>query len=151
MSSLSDRKEIAKRLRLCALDASCCADIGAYLPHWVGVGRMKDDDSDRSVVPAKEKPASSTLKKLADLIDPTCEYLPCAYATWFDEDGEEYEDTKLEAFGSVENAFCSVCGYEMMTGEDGWFDYERKEHGNRLIPRFNYCPNCGARVVSEDA
>ena len=23
--------------------------------------------------------------------------------------------------------------------------------GNRLIPNFNYCPNCGARVVSQDA
>lgn len=45
---------------------------------------------------------------------------------------------------------CSVCGYEMVTGDDGWFDYERKEHGNRLIPLFDYCPNCGARVVIED-
>lgn len=151
MPSLSDRKEIAKRLRLCALDASCCADIGAYLPHWVGVDRMKDDDNGMSVVTAKEKTASSTLKKLADLIDhPTCEYLPCAHAIWYDDDGEEHEDTKLEALGTSEDACCSSCGYEMVTGDDGWFDYERKEHGNRLIPLFDYCPNCGARVVIED-
>lgn len=91
--------------------------------------------------------------RLADLIDPTCEYLPCEYATWFNDGDEvEYEDTKLEALGTSDGACCSSCGYEMMTGGDGWFDYERKEHGNRLIPRFDYCPYCGDRVVvSKDA
>lgn len=92
---------------------------------------------------------SDVFSRLADLIDPTCQYLPCVCAVWFDDDDEEYEDTSLEAFGETENAYCSVCDYEMMTGEEGWFDYERKEHGNRLIPRFNYCPNCGARVVRD--
>lgn len=87
---------------------------------------------------------------LADLIDPTCQYLPCVCASWFDDSDEEHEDTSLEVLGNSENAHCSVCDYEMMTGEEGWFDYERKEHGNRLIPRFNYCPNCGARVVQDD-
>lgn len=94
------------------------------------------------------KPA---LEHLANLIDPTCKYLPNVHAVWFDDNDEEYEDTSLEALGNSENTYCSVCGYEMMTGEEGWFDYERKEHGNRLIPNFNYCPNCGARVVREDA
>lgn len=28
---------------------------------------------------------------------------------------------------------------------------EREEHGNRLIPNFNYCPACGARVVRDEA
>ena len=91
------------------------------------------------------------IEVLADLIDPTCEYLPCAYAIWYDDDDEEHEDTKLEAFGTSENTYCSSCGYEMMTGDEGWFDYERKEHGSRLIPLFDYCPNCGSKVVvSED-
>lgn len=89
--------------------------------------------------------------RLADLIDPTCKYLPNVHAAWFDDNDEEHEDTSLEAFKTSENAYCSVCGYEMMTGEEGWFDYEHKEHGNRLIPRFNYCPNCGARVVRDEA
>lgn len=90
---------------------------------------------------------SDVFNRLADLIDPTCQYLPCVCATWFDDDDEEHEDTSLEAFGETENAYCSVCNYEMMTGEEGWFDYERKEHGNRLIPRFSYCPSCNARVM----
>lgn len=90
--------------------------------------------------------------RLADLIDhPTCEYLPRAHAIWYDDDGEEHEDTKLEALGTSEDTYCSVCGYEMVAGDDGWFDYERKEHGSRLIPLFDYCPNCGSKVVvSED-
>ena len=117
MPSLSDRKEIAKRLRLCALDASCCADIGAYLPHWVGIGCVKDDDDSQSIVPAKEKTASSTLKKLAALIDPTCH----------DFGGEE--GTNGEGYDFA----CSACGW----------------CGDVAEP--NYCPYCGARVVSEDA
>lgn len=93
---------------------------------------------------------SDVFNRLADLIDPTCEYLPNVHTTWFDDADEEHEDTSLEDLGHSENAYCSVCSYEMMTGEEGWFDYERKEHGNRLIPRFNYCPNCGARVVRDE-
>lgn len=92
---------------------------------------------------------ANLFNRLADLIDPTCKYLPNVHTTWFDDNDEEHEDTSLEALGNSENAYCSVCGYEMMTGEEGWFDYEHEEHGNRLIPRFNYCPNCGARVVRD--
>ena len=88
--------------------------------------------------------------RLADLVDPTCEYLPCACVTWVDDNGEEHEEKNLEEFGYSEGAYCSVCGYEMMTGEECWFDYKREEHGNRLIPNFNYCPNCDARVVKDD-
>lgn len=93
---------------------------------------------------------SDVFNRLADLIDPTCKYSPITCATWFDDNDEEHEDTSLEALGNSENAYCSFCGYEMMTGEEGWFDYERKEHGNRLIPLFNYCPDCGARVVRDE-
>lgn len=94
---------------------------------------------------------ANLLNRLADLIDPTCKYLPNVHAVWFGDNDEEYEDTSLEALGNSENAYCSVCGYEMMTGEEGWFDYEHEEHGNRLIPRFNYCPSCGARAVQDEA
>lgn len=87
---------------------------------------------------------------LANLIDPTSKYLPINCATWFDDNDVEHEDESLEDFDVTENAFCPFCGYEMMTGEEGWFDYEHKEHGNQLIPRFNYCPGCGSRVVCLD-
>lgn len=94
---------------------------------------------------------ANLLNRLADLIDPTCKYLPNVHAAWFDDNDEEHEDTNLEALRTSENAYCSVCGYEMITGEEGWFDYEHEEHGNRLIPRFNYCPSCGARVVRDES
>lgn len=98
-----------------------------------------------------EDDGKAILERLADLIDPTCKYLPIASAAWCDESGEEHEEENLEEFGYSENAYCTACGYEMMTGEEGWFDYERKEHDNLLIPNFNYCPNCGARVVRDEA
>ena len=94
---------------------------------------------------------SDVFSRLADLIDPTCKYLPCVCVTWVDDNDEEHEEENLEEPGHSENAYCSICNYEMMTGEEGWFDYKREEHGNRLIPNFNYCPNCGARVVRDEA
>ena len=94
---------------------------------------------------------SDVFNRLADLIDPTCKYLPCVCVTWVGDNGEEHEEENLEEPGYSENAYCSVCRYEMMTGEEGWFDYKREEHGNRLIPNFNYCPNCGARVMCDEA
>lgn len=94
---------------------------------------------------------ANLLNRLADLIDPTCKYLPVTCAVWFDDNDEEHVDKHLEAFENAGTAFCSCCGYIVMTGEEGWFDYEREEHGNRLIPNFNYCPNCSARVVRDEA
>lgn len=94
---------------------------------------------------------SDVFNRLADLINPTCKYLPCVCATWVNDSDEEHEEENLEEPGYSENAYCSICNYKMMTGEEGWFDYEREEHGNRLIPNFNYCPNCGARVVRDEA
>lgn len=133
---MTNREEIAEKLRKIWNEHGC----------WV----MTSDTAVYKlscVVGAQGKQYEFFFNRLADLIDPTCKYLPNVHAVWFDDNDEEYEDTSLEALGSSENAYCSVCGYEMMTGEEGWFDYEREEHGNRLIPNFNYCPNCGARVV----
>ena len=143
MSSVTprERREVAKNLR--------------YLADLPG-GQLENDKQFTAVLKYwvfadfKRYSYDETLTRLANLIDPTCKYLPCVCATWFDDDDEEHEDTSLEALENSENAYCAVCGYEMMTGEEGWFDYERKEHGNRLIPRFNYCPNCGARVVRDN-
>ena len=139
MTSREEREEIAKKLREGGI-ARNTEEAYVLLLFCIGV---------RPQLPAVNtyKPA---LERLANLIDPTCKYLSNVHAVWFDDNDEEYEDTSLEALGNSENAYCSVCGYEMMTGEEGWFDYERKERGNRLIPNFNYCPNCGARVVRED-
>lgn len=137
---MTSRKEIAARLREAGEDNNDWS-MGANAAFF------KIDD----IIGAQYKSYGFFFNRLADLIDPTCKYLPNVHAAWFDGNDEEHEDTSLEALRTSENAYCSVCGYEMMTGEEGWFDYERKEHGNRLIPRFSHCPNCGARVVRDEA
>lgn len=137
---MTNREEVAEKLR----------QAGKGKNDWsmsINAAFFKIGD----IIGTKYRSYEFFFNRLADLIDPTCKYLPCVCATWFDDDDEEHEDTSLEAFGETENAYCSVCDYEMMTGEEGWFDYERKEHGNRLIPNFNYCPNCGARVVRDES
>ena len=139
MTSREEREEIAKKLR----------EVGKGTSGWsmtVQAAFLKIAD----IIGAQCKSYEAFFNRLADLIDPTCKYLPITCATWFDDNDEEHEDTSLEALGNSENAYCSFCGYEMMTGEEGWFDYERKEHGNRLIPLFNNCPDCGARVVRDN-
>ncbi|WP_454946255.1 hypothetical protein [Cryptobacterium curtum] len=85
----------------------------------------------------------------ADLIDPTCHYLPDEIAVWFDDDDIEHEDVTLMDFDG-DAASCDVCGYMMMAGDNGWFEMERLEHGYKLTPTFDFCPYCGARVVSSD-
>lgn len=135
------REEVAKKLRskfACGLGIT-----PGSIAYALGYTAPKESTYDNAI--------RELFELLADLIDPTCQYQPNVHATWFDDNGEELEDTSLEDTANSENAYCSFCGYEMMTGEEGWFDYERKEHGNLLIPNFNYCPNCGARVVRDEA
>lgn len=86
---------------------------------------------------------------LADLIDTTCDFLPESYAVWYDENDNECSDYTIEDPYNHENAYCSKCGGIMMVGEDGedgWFTRKKVEHGNKLIPNFDYCPYCRCRV-----
>lgn len=89
------------------------------------------------------------LNALADLIDTTCDFLPESYAVWYDKNDNECHDFTLEDPYNHENAYCSKCGGIMMVGEDGedgWFTRKKMEHGNKLIPNFDYCPYCRCRV-----
>jgi hypothetical protein len=90
----------------------------------------------------------------------TCYYIPDEKGfTWWDEsDVEHYEE--YSASEECYSASCDKCGHSMMVGDEGWFDgwdeitewteEDGSEHkGYILKPRFKFCPNCGARVVSE--
>lgn len=94
-----ERQEVAEKLREAGrdLDGDSTSSIRSAfcaIDHIIGT-----QDTGRTFEPF--------FNRLADLIDPTCkpcEYLPCAHAIWYDDDGEEHEDTKLEALGTSEDA-----------------------------------------------
>lgn len=71
----------------------------------------------------------------------TCTFDPEEYATRWDEADVEHEtdDTDEDCAYFV----CSNCGMVMMYGDEGWFETEPPYR-----PSFNYCPHCGARVVT---
>lgn len=78
----------------------------------------------------------------------TCEYLPDSLQVAFDENDEEIETGEADSDGC--DYSCSSCGFTMLGGEIGWFDETEGEYGGwKYAPRFNYCPNCGAKVVHE--
>lgn len=56
------------------------------------------------------------LNALADLIQPTCDFLPESYAVWYDENDNECGDCTIEDPHNHENAYCSKCGGIMMVG-----------------------------------
>lgn len=73
----------------------------------------------------------------------TCTFSPDEYATRWDEDNMEHEtDDPVEGCAYF---VCSNCGRVMMYGDMGWFETEPPYN-----PSFNYCPHCGARVVTDD-
>lgn len=81
----------------------------------------------------------------------TCQYLPDEHIRLWDENDVEWECIAAEDMDGS-NCSCSECGYTMMGGCYGWFDYEDVNSPNGIIrsmvpvPRFNYCPNCGRKV-----
>lgn len=66
--------------------------------------------------------------RLADLIDPTCEVVGIP-------DNDEFMVRVVSGF------MCKKCGHEVIV--------ERNCDGRAEPP--NYCPNCGARVVRDEA
>jgi len=75
----------------------------------------------------------------------TCHYFPDSMQVAFDENDEEIETG--EAYSDGCDYTCSACGFTMLGGEEGWFDETPGEYGGwNYKARFNYCPNCGAKV-----
>ena len=77
---------------------------------------------------------ANLLNRLADLIDPTC-HMSCEYGSGDDETDEYMEEIAFTPEDTVA-CHCHTC--------DTVFRYDRG-----IIP--NYCPNCGARVVRDEA
>ena len=77
----------------------------------------------------------------------TCNYFPDEYQTAFDENDDEIETGEASCDGC--DYSCDNCGFMMLGGDDGgWFKETPGEYGGwNYEPRFNYCPNCGARVT----
>lgn len=80
----------------------------------------------------------------------TCHFIPETMWSYEDEDGNEIDTELMSPFDDYGTASCSVCGMDMMTGDCGWFNEEEQPNGGiKLIPKFKYCPYCGAKVVKD--
>lgn len=75
-----------------------------------------------------------------------CRYGPEFMHSYWDGDDEEHETDEGDPDGCC--CICDQCGFEMMTGDEGWFDETEGPHGGLLYePKFNFCPNCGRKVI----
>lgn len=75
----------------------------------------------------------------------TCHYIPDVMHSYYDEDDNEIDTDEADPDGC--HCSCNHCGYTMMTGELGWFDEHKGEHGGIVyVPRFKHCPECGRKV-----
>lgn len=105
-----ERREVAKRLRNGGI-ARNSEEAYVLLLSCIGI---------RPQLPAANT-YEDAMARLADLIDPTCEYVHIGY----------------ERFG------CSGCGNTVR------LDYDVPVTDETPMP-FRHCPNCGARVVRGD-
>lgn len=126
---MTSRKEVAKRWREIGerLDknppTSLTGTACVTLFELLGSAEIRDNNS-----------YSDVFNRLADLIDPTC-HMSCEYGSGDDETDEYMEEIAFTPEDTVA-CHCHTC--------DTVFRYDRG-----IIP--NYCPNCGARVVRDEA
>ena len=85
-------------------------------------------------ITSEDEDTTRVIGCLADLIDPTC-HMSCKYGSGDDETDEYMEEIAFTPEDTVA-CHCHTC--------DTVFRYDRG-----IIP--NYCPNCGARVVRDEA
>lgn len=122
MASSEDRREVAARLRSAAKTESGSPDyLWNRLEIAVNGWRFGDVIDDSYVF------YNGVLERLADLIDPTCSVV------------------RKQAYTGGPQMYktlwcCSECGFPLA---------ESKYKGHRPFVDENFCPRCGARVVSE--
>lgn len=127
---MTSRKEIAKKLRY----LSDCP-----IPPVQYAEQFRDLLQDAIIQSIKDPDYSETFDQLANLIDPVCSI--------------DYTDTSTNTPDTGYNSdgyyYCSNCGELDSCFADMWDTYQANDYEGE--PPFRYCPNCGARVVSEDA
>ena len=116
-----ERREVAKRLRFCAKTTNGTIELSTALSHWVGVDEVADDQGNSLSAQANKRKAELTLKKLADLIDPTCHVVSTISYDWSN--------------GSTTYEHELSCGHTCHTD---------------LSDPPAYCDQCGSRVVNSD-
>lgn len=132
MSSVTprERREVAKSLR--------------YLADLPG-GPLENDKQFVEVLKYwvfsdfKRSSYDETLTRLADLIDPTCRI-------YYTDTSTDNPWTGYEPDGYYS---CSCCGELDDRFAEMWDDYQASDYEGE--PPFRYCPNCGARVVCDEA
>lgn len=82
---------------------------------------------------------SDVFNRLADLIDPTCRI-------YYTDTSTNTPETGYEPDGYYS---CSCCGELHDLFAEAWDDYQAIYYEGE--PPFRYCPNCGARVVRDEA
>ena len=125
-----ERREVAEILRMSAKETNGTRDFAMYLSHWVGLEGITDDKGNPFTIAANRREAELTLKKLADLIDPTC------HIVRVDDTYNTPETGRVDEW----HYKCSKCGIEL---DDN--DTDAMDSG---VKPFDYCPNCGARITS---
>lgn len=120
---MTSRQEVAEKLRQAGerLRGSCCSGAAVFVT-------VKDIIGISKVINRK-----AFFDRLADLIDPTCRIV-YADESWDSPDVGHIDEWHYE---------CSRCRYELNDGEMDEFE-------GGALP-FSYCPNCGARVVRDEA
>lgn len=123
---MTNRQEVAEKLREAGKELDNTFDESDDGDEFLAVFIA----TDLAIGQPKRSPFefSPFFNRLADLIDPTCEVVGVP-------DNDEFMVRVVSGF------MCKKCGYEVIVERncDGWAEPP------------NYCPNCGARVVRDEA
>lgn len=125
---MTNREEVAKKLR----------EAGKGNNDWsMGVNAAFFKIGD--IIGTKYRSYEFFFNTLSDLIDPTCRI-------YYTDTSTNTPDTGYDPDGYYS---CSCCGELDDRFAEMWDDYQASDYEGE--PPFRYCPNCGARVVRDEA